>query len=227
MLAVVGLITVVVLVAAGVGALTPPRGWPGGAARGPRSPARAGRVLAVRLRPLSGASPAGGGRSPCSRSSSRRPGDGRRPGAVRPRPGGGSASPAAAAGPGTGRIAGIPTDAVPRPRRRRAAAPRPRRSGRRRRPAARHGRGAHARLDGRRGAAAHPHHRPGHLLVAQPRRVLGEGETSGNRQWVREVRVDCDGDALLVLVDQEGAACHTGDRSCFHRRAPRGRGGRR
>ena len=47
-----------------------------------------------------------------------------------------------------------------------------------------------------------------------------KGETSGNRQWVREVRVDCDGDALLVLVDQEGAACHTGERSCFYRTVP-------
>ena len=44
-----------------------------------------------------------------------------------------------------------------------------------------------------------------------------KGETSGNRQWVREVRLDCDGDALLLLVDQEGPACHTGERSCFHR----------
>jgi phosphoribosyl-AMP cyclohydrolase len=44
-----------------------------------------------------------------------------------------------------------------------------------------------------------------------------KGETSGNRQWVRDVRLDCDGDALLVLVDQEGPACHTGKRSCFHR----------
>ena len=47
-----------------------------------------------------------------------------------------------------------------------------------------------------------------------------KGETSGHRQWVREVRLDCDGDALLVLVDQEGPACHTGERSCFHRALP-------
>jgi phosphoribosyl-AMP cyclohydrolase len=42
-----------------------------------------------------------------------------------------------------------------------------------------------------------------------------KGETSGNRQWVHEVRLDCDGDTLLVRVDQEGGACHTGDRTCF------------
>jgi phosphoribosyl-AMP cyclohydrolase len=42
-----------------------------------------------------------------------------------------------------------------------------------------------------------------------------KGETSGNRQWVREVRLDCDGDTLLVRVEQEGPACHTGTRSCF------------
>jgi len=47
-----------------------------------------------------------------------------------------------------------------------------------------------------------------------------KGETSGHRQWVRAVRLDCDGDALLVLVDQEGPACHTGERSCFHRPLP-------
>ena len=45
-----------------------------------------------------------------------------------------------------------------------------------------------------------------------------KGETSGHRQWVREVRLDCDGDTLLVKVIQEGAACHTGDRSCFDAR---------
>jgi phosphoribosyl-AMP cyclohydrolase len=42
-----------------------------------------------------------------------------------------------------------------------------------------------------------------------------KGETSGSRQWVREVRLDCDGDTLLVKVHQEGPACHTGDRTCF------------
>ncbi len=45
-----------------------------------------------------------------------------------------------------------------------------------------------------------------------------KGETSGDRQYVRSVSYDCDGDALLVVVDQEGAgACHTGHRSCFYR----------
>jgi phosphoribosyl-AMP cyclohydrolase len=45
-----------------------------------------------------------------------------------------------------------------------------------------------------------------------------KGETSGDRQYVREVRLDCDGDALVVLVDQHGrGACHTGEHSCFFR----------
>ncbi len=45
-----------------------------------------------------------------------------------------------------------------------------------------------------------------------------KGETSGDRQWVRTVSYDCDGDTLLVVVDQEGAgACHTGERTCFYR----------
>ena len=42
-----------------------------------------------------------------------------------------------------------------------------------------------------------------------------KGDTSGHVQWVRSVSVDCDGDALLVEVDQVGAACHTGERTCF------------
>jgi phosphoribosyl-AMP cyclohydrolase len=42
-----------------------------------------------------------------------------------------------------------------------------------------------------------------------------KGETSGHVQSVREARLDCDGDTVLVLVDQVGGACHTGDRTCF------------
>ncbi|SDU89321.1 phosphoribosyl-AMP cyclohydrolase [Microlunatus sagamiharensis] len=45
-----------------------------------------------------------------------------------------------------------------------------------------------------------------------------KGETSGHRQWVRGVRLDCDGDTLLVTVRQEGPACHTGERTCFDAR---------
>jgi phosphoribosyl-AMP cyclohydrolase len=44
-----------------------------------------------------------------------------------------------------------------------------------------------------------------------------KGATSGNVQHVEDVRVDCDGDALLYLVDQEGGACHTGYETCFYR----------
>lgn len=42
-----------------------------------------------------------------------------------------------------------------------------------------------------------------------------KGETSGHTQRVREVRLDCDGDTLLFVVDQVDGACHTGDRTCF------------
>jgi phosphoribosyl-AMP cyclohydrolase len=44
-----------------------------------------------------------------------------------------------------------------------------------------------------------------------------KGGSSGHTQAVSEIRVDCDGDALLYLVDQTGGACHTGYRSCFYR----------
>lgn len=46
-----------------------------------------------------------------------------------------------------------------------------------------------------------------------------KGETSGHTQEVREVRVDCDADALVYRVAQTGPACHTGERTCFHRAA--------
>ena len=46
-----------------------------------------------------------------------------------------------------------------------------------------------------------------------------KGDTSGHVQWVKSVAVDCDGDALLVRVDQVGAACHTGTRTCFDGRS--------
>jgi phosphoribosyl-AMP cyclohydrolase len=44
-----------------------------------------------------------------------------------------------------------------------------------------------------------------------------KGATSGHAQLVHSIAIDCDGDALLIKVDQTGAACHTGDRTCFHR----------
>jgi phosphoribosyl-AMP cyclohydrolase len=50
-------------------------------------------------------------------------------------------------------------------------------------------------------------------------KVWVKGETSGNTQEVEEIRIDCDGDALLFKIRQNGgAACHTGFSSCFHRR---------
>ena len=47
--------------------------------------------------------------------------------------------------------------------------------------------------------------------------LWNKGATSGNVQHVKEVRYDCDGDTLLVLVDADGPACHTGERTCFYR----------
>lgn len=44
-----------------------------------------------------------------------------------------------------------------------------------------------------------------------------KGETSGHVQRLKEMRIDCDGDTLLALIDQTGAACHTGSRTCFYR----------
>ena len=50
-----------------------------------------------------------------------------------------------------------------------------------------------------------------------------KGETSGQVQYLKELRIDCDGDTLLLLVDQHGVACHTGRRSCFFRAVREGK----
>jgi phosphoribosyl-AMP cyclohydrolase len=50
-------------------------------------------------------------------------------------------------------------------------------------------------------------------------RLWRKGESSGQVQHLKELRIDCDGDTLLLLVDQEGVACHTGRRNCFFRAA--------
>ena len=47
------------------------------------------------------------------------------------------------------------------------------------------------------------------------RELWRKGDTSGHVQWVREVRLDCDSDTVLLKVDQVGPACHTGTRTCF------------
>lgn len=44
-----------------------------------------------------------------------------------------------------------------------------------------------------------------------------KGETSGHYQHVKEIRIDCDADTILLMVEQEGVACHTGHISCFYR----------
>ena len=49
------------------------------------------------------------------------------------------------------------------------------------------------------------------------RELWRKGETSGHVQHLEEIRVDCDGDVVLIRVHQDGAACHTGARSCFFR----------
>jgi phosphoribosyl-AMP cyclohydrolase / phosphoribosyl-ATP pyrophosphohydrolase len=56
-----------------------------------------------------------------------------------------------------------------------------------------------------------------HLWSRSRQELWHKGATSGNIQAVRSLRVDCDGDALLALVEPAGPACHTGERTCFHR----------
>jgi phosphoribosyl-AMP cyclohydrolase len=56
-----------------------------------------------------------------------------------------------------------------------------------------------------------------HYWSRSRRQLWRKGENSGQVQRLVELRIDCDGDALLLLVDQHGVACHTGRRSCFFR----------
>ena len=56
-----------------------------------------------------------------------------------------------------------------------------------------------------------------HLYSRSRRETWHKGASSGNYQRLRQIRYDCDGDALVALVDPAGPACHTGERSCFFR----------
>lgn len=57
-----------------------------------------------------------------------------------------------------------------------------------------------------------------HFFSRSRNEIWRKGETSGNTQHVVELRIDCDADAILALVEPSGPACHTGERSCFYRR---------
>ena len=56
-----------------------------------------------------------------------------------------------------------------------------------------------------------------HFFSRSRNEIWRKGETSGNVQRVRQLRYDCDGDAVVALVEPAGPACHTGERSCFYR----------
>ena len=79
------------------------------------------------------------------------------------------------------------------------------------------GRGPDARLHERRGARRDAPTGELHLWSRCRDELWHKGATSGNTQAVKAIRYDCDGDALLALVEPAGPACHTGERTCFHR----------
>ena len=63
-----------------------------------------------------------------------------------------------------------------------------------------------------------------HFFSRSRDRIWRKGEESGNVLRLRQLRYDCDGDAVVALVEPGGPACHTGERSCFYRAIPLGKG---
>jgi len=61
-----------------------------------------------------------------------------------------------------------------------------------------------------------------HYFSTSRKKLWLKGETSGHVQRVKEILIDCDGDVILFKVEQEGASCHEGYRSCFFRRVKEG-----
>ncbi len=61
-----------------------------------------------------------------------------------------------------------------------------------------------------------------HFWSRSRQKIWLKGEESGHYQWIREIWLDCDGDALLLKVEQTQAACHLGYRSCFFRKMDKG-----
>ncbi len=57
-----------------------------------------------------------------------------------------------------------------------------------------------------------------HYFSRTRNKLWKKGETSGNTQKIKEIRIDCDKDTVLLKIEQKGPACHTGHRSCFYRK---------